>query len=65
MRGALKILADSNQKLRTHAEKTILRMMESVVFGVHACYSGLTKTYPEKGLSRLKKIRLENLTHLV
>ena len=65
MRGTLKILADSNTKIRTHAEKTTLRMVESSVFGVHACYTGLIKNYPDKGVGRLRKIRLENLAQLV
>lgn len=61
----LKIVGDSNQKIRTHAEKTMLRMMESPVFGVFACYSGIIKAYSEKGLTRLKRNKLENLAHLV
>ncbi len=65
MKKTLKVAADSNQKLRTHAEKIVLRMIESSVIGVHACYSGIIKTYPDKGASKLKKVRLQNLIHLV
>ena len=52
-------------KIRNHAEKTVLRIMGSPVFGVHASYSGLVKSYPEKGIGRLRKVRLENLSYLV
>ena len=65
MKATLKILLESNQKIRSHAEKTILRIINSSVFGVHACYNGLIRNYPEKGNPRLRKIRLENLMHLV
>ncbi len=58
MRATLKIVGDSNQKIRSHAEKTTLRMIESPVFGVQACYASLIKGYSEKGITRLKKNKL-------
>lgn len=40
-------------------------MIDSSIFGVYPCYSGLIKGYQEKGIARLKKINIENLVYLV
>jgi len=45
LRSTFKKLNDSNQKVRATAEKTILRIIDSSLFGVSLCYSCLIKSY--------------------
>lgn len=64
-RNTLAKLTDTNQKTRTHAEKTLLRIIESSLFGVPICYSAILKSYSEKVTPKIRKIKLQDIQYMV
>lgn len=65
LKGTLKKLADSNQKTRSMAEKTILRIIDSPIFGCALCYNALIKSYPEKTTPKIRRTKLEQIEYMV
>lgn len=65
IRTTLRKLGDSNQKVRGMAEKTLLRIIESPLFGVALCYSALLKSYPEKAAPKIRRTKIEQIEFMV
>lgn len=65
LRSTLKKLNDSNQKVRAMAEKTLLRIIDSPLFGVALCYSALLKSFPEKTSAKIRRTKIEQVEYMV
>lgn len=65
LRSTLKKLNDSNQKVRSMAEKTLLRIIDSPLFGVALCYSALVKAYSAKTNAKIRRTKIEQIEYMV
>ena len=61
----IKKLSDSNQKIKSQVEKTLLRIIESEVFGVNLCYQTIAKSYSHKVDKKIRKIKIQNIEYMV
>jgi hypothetical protein len=61
----IKKLNDSNQKIKNQAEKTLLRIIESEIFGVNLCYQTISKSYNHKVNPKIRKIKIQNIEYMV
>jgi hypothetical protein len=56
---------NQNPKIKMQAEKVIIRMQESSIFGILLIYHSIIKAYDDRITSKLKKIYLDTLEYIV
>jgi hypothetical protein len=47
------------------SEKTLLRIIDSPLFGVALCYSAIIKSYPEKVSAKIRRTKIEEIEYMV